>query len=62
MSAEILKIRSMPTPRWCLFAVMVCFLLGLIAVFFWGTDDDAVGVIDLAIGLPLSIASMVFGV
>ncbi|MGA7396977.1 MAG: hypothetical protein WBW62_05955 [Solirubrobacterales bacterium] len=62
MSAEILKIRSMPTPRWCLVAVLFCFLIGLVSTIIWGTGGDDSGIIDLAVGFPLSIASIVFGV
>jgi len=62
MSAELLKIRSMPTPLWCLIAVLICFVLGLAGTFAWGTGGDESGVIDLAIGFPLGIASIVFGV
>lgn len=62
MSAELLKIRSMPTPRWCLIVVLFCFLIGLVATAIWGTGGDDSGIIDLAVGFPLSIASIVFGV
>jgi ABC-2 type transport system permease protein len=61
MRAELLKARSMPTPLWCLIAVLACFLLGLGAVVLWGPGEDS-GSLDVAIGLPTLIASIVFGV
>lgn len=61
MRAEMLKVRSMPTPMWCLIAVVVCFVLGAIATFFWGPGSDS-GAIDVAVGVPTMIASIVFGV
>jgi ABC-2 type transport system permease protein len=61
MRAELLKVRSMPTPMWCLIAVLACFVLGIVAVVFWGPGDDS-GAIDVAVGLPTLIASIVFGV
>jgi ABC-2 type transport system permease protein len=59
--SELVKVRSMPTPRWCLVAVAVCATLGLAGVWQWGIDDD-LGALDLALGFPLSVASIVFGV
>ncbi len=61
MRAEFLKVRSMPTPMWCLIAVLVCFLLGIGGVVAWGPGDGASG-IDVAVGVPTLIASIVFGV
>jgi len=58
--AELLKVRSMPTPLWCLIAVCVSALLGLGAVWQWGLGSDLVA-FDVAIGFPLEIASVVFG-
>ena len=60
MRAEILKVRSMPTPRWCLIAVGVCALVGLAVVWRWGLGSDLVA-FDVAIGFPLAIASIAFG-
>jgi len=60
VKAELLKVRSMPTPFWCLIAVSVCALLGLAAVWEWGLGSELVA-FDLAIGFPLAIASIVFG-
>lgn len=61
MRAEMLKVRSMPTPLWCLIAVLLCFVLGLIGTILWGPGEDA-GSIDVAIGIPTFIAAVVFGV
>jgi ABC-2 type transport system permease protein len=58
--AELLKVRSMPTPFWCLVIVSVCALLGLAAVWEWGIDPE-LATFDIAIGFPLAIASIVFG-
>ena len=61
MRAELLKIRSMPTPRWCLLAVAVAALLGIAITWRWGLGSELEAV-DLAIGFPAAIASIVFGV
>jgi ABC-type transport system involved in multi-copper enzyme maturation permease subunit len=60
MRAELLKVRSMPTPRWCLIIVGICALLGLAAVWEWGLGTELVA-FDLAIGFPLAVASIAFG-
>jgi ABC-type transport system involved in multi-copper enzyme maturation permease subunit len=60
MRAELLKVRSMPTPRWCLIAVSICALLGLAAVWRWGLGTELLA-FDLAIGFPLAIASIALG-
>ena len=59
--AELAKVRSMPTPFWCLLAVVVCALLGVAAIWQWGLGADLAGD-RLALGFPLAIASIVFGV
>lgn len=61
MRAELTKIRSMPTPAWCLVVVVVCFLLGIAATVVWGPGEDS-DAIDVAVGIPTLIASIVFGV
>lgn len=61
MRAELKKVRSLPTPMWCLIAVLVCFLIGVVATIIWGPGEDAAA-IDGAISLPTLIASIVFGV
>lgn len=61
MRAELVKMRSMPTPAWCLAAVVICFLLGIAATIAWGPGEDADS-IDVAVGIPTMIASIVFGV
>ena len=61
MRAEFAKVRSMPTPRWCLFAVFLCFCLGLVVTVIWGPGEDAAAP-DVAVGFSTAIASIVFGV
>jgi hypothetical protein len=58
--AELLKIRSMPTPRWTAIAMLVFFVGGIAAAVAWGTGDDA-GILDIAIGIPGLISSLVLG-
>lgn len=60
MQAELLKIRSMPTPFWTGVAVLVCFIGGIAGSVIWGVgEDDAV--LDVAIGVPTMIGSLVLG-
>ncbi len=59
--AELAKVRSMPTPVWCLAIVILCGLLGVAATWRWGLGSDLLA-IELAVGFPLAIASIVFGV
>ncbi|MBK8295536.1 MAG: hypothetical protein IPK93_12595 [Solirubrobacterales bacterium] len=61
MRAEFWKIRSMPTPMWCLVALLICFVLGFASVLHWGPGEGS-DAADLAVGLPTMIASIVFGV
>lgn len=61
MRAEFLKIRSMPTPMWCLTALGICFVLGIAGVIRWGLGEGA-DAADIAVGIPSAIASIVFGV
>ncbi|HTU15712.1 MAG TPA: hypothetical protein VMF31_10985 [Solirubrobacterales bacterium] len=61
MRAELLKVRSMPTPMWCLIAVVICFVLGIVGTVLWGPGADS-EVVDIAVGIPTLIASIVFGV
>lgn len=60
MRAELLKVRSMPTPFWCAIALAVFFLIGLAVTFVWGagSDLDVLGLIQF----PTMICSVVFGV
>jgi hypothetical protein len=51
----------MPTPFWCLAAVIVCALLGFAATWQWG-PGQGIEAIEIAVGFPLAIASIVFGV
>jgi hypothetical protein len=60
MRAEFLKIRSMPTPLWTGVAMLICFLGGIAATIAWGIgEDDAV--LDIAIGVPTMIGSLILG-
>lgn len=61
MRSELLKVRSMPTPRWTLIALLGCLVLGIGCSVAWGVGEDAV-VLDLAVGLPTFVGSLVFGV
>lgn len=60
MGAELLKVRSMPTPFWCGVALAVSFVIGLAATFVWGigSDLDALA----AIEFPTAICAVVLGV
>jgi hypothetical protein len=60
MRAEFLKIRSMPTPFWTGVAMLVCFLGGIAATFTWGIGADN-AVLDIAIGVPTMIGSLILG-
>ncbi|MBK5233616.1 MAG: hypothetical protein JJE13_11630 [Thermoleophilia bacterium] len=61
MRAEFLKIRSMPTPMWCLIGLLICFVLGFAGVIWLGPGEDG-GATGLAIEIPTAIASIIFGV
>ncbi len=61
MRAELAKVRSMPTPFWCLGAVVVFALLVVAAIWRWGVEGE-LETIDIGLGFPLAIASIVFGV
>lgn len=60
MRAEFLKVRHLPTPFWTGVALGICFLIGLFFSVWKGVGQDQ-AVLDLAIGLPTAIASLVFG-
>lgn len=60
MQAELLKMRSMPTPLWCGAAVLVGFLTGLVVTFIWGAGRDLDSI--ALIAFPTAIASIVIGV
>ena len=60
MRAELLKIRSMPTPLWSGVAVLAAFVAGLAITFIWGVGNDLDSTV--LIGLPTAIASIVLGV
>jgi hypothetical protein len=58
--AEFLKIRSMPTPMWTGIALLSCFVGGIAATIVWGIGEDN-AVLDIAIGVPTMIGSLVLG-
>lgn len=60
MRAEFLKIRSMPTPMWTGIALLACFVGGIAATIVWGIGEDN-AVLDIAIGVPTMIGSLVLG-
>jgi hypothetical protein len=60
MRAEFLKIRSMPTPFWTGVAMLICFVGGIVACVIWGIGDEN-AVLDVAIGVPTMIGSLVLG-
>lgn len=60
MRAEMLKIRAMPTPVWTGIALLVCFAGGIVATIIWGIGDDN-AVLDIAIGVPCMIGSLILG-
>lgn len=60
MRTELLKLRLLPTPRWSAAFMMLTLVLGLAATWKWGMGLDQVAV-DLAIGLPSAIVSVVIG-
>lgn len=60
MRAELLKVRSMPTPFWCGVAVLLAFLAGLAVTFIWGAGPDLDST--ALIAFPTQIAAIVIGV
>lgn len=60
MPAEMLKLRSMPTPLWCGVAVIVAFLAGLAITFGWGAGSDLASTVLIA--LSTQVAAIVLGV
>lgn len=60
MRAELLKLRYLPTPRWSAAFLLVALALGVAGTWKWGAGADQVAV-DLALGLPLAIVSIVIG-
>jgi ABC-2 type transport system permease protein len=60
MRAELLKLRLLPTPRWSAAFLVATLVLGIAATWKWGTGLEQVAV-DLALGLPTAIVSVVIG-
>lgn len=61
MRTELIKVRSLPTPRWTALALLFCFLAGIAGTIAWGVgrDNDS---LEVAVNFPLWIAALVFGV
>ena len=60
MRAELLKLRFLPTPRWSAAFILLTLALGVAGTWRWGAGTDQIAV-DLALGLPLAIVSIVIG-
>lgn len=60
MRAELIKLRSLPTPRWLAGVALVFVLLGLAATLKWGPGPDLVAV-ELSVAFPTSVLSVLFG-
>lgn len=60
MRAEFLKFRALPTALWTGAFMLGCFAIGLVFCVWKGVGEDE-AVLDLAIGLPASIATIVIG-
>jgi len=61
MTAELLKLRSLPTPRWTVLGVLLALTTAIVVAAFAGTGEE-----DLAVALgsdfPTSVAAMILGV
>lgn len=64
MAPELEKLRSMPTPRWTLIAVLAFVGLGFLAQLFAGSDHraDYLDAAEAVAGLGSAIGSIVLGV
>ncbi len=61
MRTELIKVRSLPTPRWTAFALLLCFVAGAAGTAAWGVGEDNLS-LGMAVNFPLWVASLVFGV
>lgn len=60
MSAELIKLRSLPTPRWLAGVAVAFTLLGLVATLRWGPGPDLIAV-ELSVAFPTSVLAVLFG-
>lgn len=60
MTAELLKLRCLPTPRWTLAAVLATFVITLVIAAIVGPGDGGTALL-LGVGLPTQVASIVIG-
>lgn len=60
MTAELYKLRALPTPRWTLAAALGSLVIALVIAAIVGPDDGAAA-LSLGVGLPTSVASIVLG-
>lgn len=60
MKAELIKLRSLPTPRWLAALALAFTLLGLAATLRWGPGPDLVAV-ELSVAFPTSVLAVIFG-
>jgi ABC-type transport system involved in multi-copper enzyme maturation permease subunit len=60
VTAELLKLRCLPTPRWTLAALLVAFVIVLVVAAIVGPGDGATA-LSLSVALPTSVASIVLG-
>jgi ABC-type transport system involved in multi-copper enzyme maturation permease subunit len=60
MTAELLKLRSLPTPRWTFAAVLAAFVIALVVSAVAGPGDGGAALV-LGVGLPTGIATIVVG-
>lgn len=61
MTAELLKLRYLPTPRWTVAATTAVFAFTMVVAWISGPDDGASALL-AGVALPTSIASIVLGV
>ena len=60
MTAELLKLRCLPTPRWTLAAALAALVTALVVAWIVGPGDGQTAFL-LGVGVPTGIASIVLG-
>lgn len=61
MRAELLKLRTLPTPRWTLVVCLACTAVALVVTAIAGVGEDQDVAIGLGVELPTAIAAIVLG-
>lgn len=61
MRAELLKLRALPTPRWCLGICLLCAVIALVITAFAGVGSDEDVASGLGVELPTAVGSIVLG-